>query len=268
MRCRLFRKINIGWANIFILLLAGLYLAGCGGDQPAPQRSTPPPPTSSESSPVQKTTGTASISGTVSFIGDVPKLKTIDMSSIAGCKEQHNTEPKSESLVLGDGNTIANVIVKIKSGLPPNAKYAPPTNSAELDQIGCTYIPHVLVAQVGQTVKFKNSDTALHNVHTLSEKNPAFNKAVNKGGEIARTYDQEEIFLVKCDIHPWMENYVSVVSHPFFSITKSDGKFEIKNLPAGKYTVEVWHERLGEKTQEVEVSDGQSAGRDFTLSKS
>ena len=265
---QLFRKINIDWSNPLMFLLVGLHLAGCGGDQPAPQRSTPPPATSSENTIAQKTTGTASISGTVSFIGEVPKLRTVDMGSVAECKEQHSAGLKSEALVLGDGNTIANVIVKIKSGLPSSAKYDPPTNPAELDQIGCIYTPHVLAVQVGQTVKFKNSDSVIHNVHTLSEKNPAFNKAVNKGGEMDRTYDQEETFFVKCDIHPWMKNYIGVVSHPFFSVTKLDGKFEIKNLPAGKYTVDVWHERLGEKTQEIEVSDGQSAELDFTLSKS
>jgi len=268
MRHQLFRKISIGRAAPLMLLLSGLYLAGCGGDQPAPQRSTPPPPTSSENTRAQETTGTASISGTVSFTGEVPKLRTIDMGSVTECKEQHSTGMKSEALVLGDSNTIANVIVKIKSGLPSNAKYAPPTNPAELDQIGCIYIPHVLAVQVGQTVKFKNSDNVIHNVHTLSEKNPAFNKAVNKGSETEQTYDQEEIFFVKCDIHPWMKNYISVASHPFFSVTKLDGKFEIKNLPAGKYTVGVWHERLGEKTQEIEVSNGQSAELNFALSKS
>ena len=83
-----------------------------------PQRSTPLPPTSSENTTAQDTTGTASISGTVSFTGEVPKLRTVDMGAVTECKEQHSTGMKSEALVLGDRNTIANVIVKIKSGLP------------------------------------------------------------------------------------------------------------------------------------------------------
>ena len=65
-----------------------------------------------------------------------------------------------------------------------------------------------------------------------------------------------------------MKSYISVVSHPFFDVTLSDRKFEIKNLPAGNYVVEVWHERLGDKTQKIKVVNGQSAELDFTLTKS
>ena len=60
----------------------------------------------------------------------------------------------------------------------------------------------------------------------------------------------------------------SVISHPFFHVTQKDGKYQIKDLPAGKYTVEIWHERLGEQTKEIEIVDGQSAKLYFTLSKS
>jgi len=254
------------WLRLFTLLFLCLYFASCGGDQPTPKQ--PKTVTKTTTPAVNKTTGTASISGVVSFSGTVPKLKTVDMGSITECQEQHNSEVVSEALVLGSGNTIGNVVVKIKSGLPANAKYNPPDTSAVLDQIGCIYTPHVLGIQTGQAVKFKNSDKVPHNVHTLSEKNKAFNKAVNKGGEMEQAYDQEEIFFVKCDIHPWMKSYISVVSHPFFYVTQSDGKFEMKNLPAGKYAIEVWHERLGTKTQEIEVSDGQSVALNFTLTKS
>jgi hypothetical protein len=65
-----------------------------------------------------------------------------------------------------------------------------------------------------------------------------------------------DVVKFKCDVHPWMTGYVLVTDNPFFSVTGDDGAFEIKNVPAGKYTVEVWHERLGSQTQEVTVADG------------
>ena len=49
----------------------------------------------------------------------------------------------------------------------------------------------------------------------------------------------------RCDVHGWMRAYANVVTHPFFAVTKDDGSFEIKGLPAGTYTIEAWHERLG-----------------------
>ena len=257
------------WGHALFLLLIATYIIGCGGDQPAPPKRPSTATTSTKPKVVETSaTGTASISGIINFSGTVPKLKTVDMGAVAECKEQHSSDVISEALVLGENNTVGNVVVKIKSGLPSNAKYDPPTAPVEMDQVGCIYTPHVLGVQAGQTVKFKNSDSVPHNVHTLSEKNKAFNKAVNKGGELEMAYDEEETFFVKCDIHPWMKSYVSVISHPFFHVTQKDGKYQIKDLPAGKYTVEIWHERLGEQTKEIEVADGQSVQLDFTLSKS
>ena len=77
------------------------------------------------------------------------------------------------NFLLCPNNTIGNVIVQIKTGLPTDSKYDPPSKPAVLDQIGCIYTPHILAVQTGQTVKFKNSDKVPHNVHTLSEKNNA-----------------------------------------------------------------------------------------------
>ncbi len=71
---------------------------------------------------------------------------------------------------------------------------------------------------------------------------------------VSRVFNQAEIGLpFKCDVHGWMNAYVNVVPHPFFAVTKDDGSFEIKGLPAGSYTLELWHERLGTQTLPVTV---------------
>ena len=56
-----------------------------------------------------------------------------------------------------------------------------------------------------------------------------------------------------------MRAYANVVTNPFFAVTKDDGTFEIKGLPAGTYTIEAWHERLGRQTQSVTISDAAPA---------
>jgi hypothetical protein len=43
---------------------------------------------------------------------------------------------------------------------------------------------------------------------------------------------------------------------PIFAVSDKDGKFVIKNVPPGKYTVEADHRKLGAQTQDVEVKDG------------
>ena len=76
----------------------------------------------------------------------------------------------------------------------------------------------------------------------------------------------EGMFVIKCDVHPWMKAYIEVMSHPFFDVTGTDGKFEIGDLPAGTYEIEIWHEKLGTQSQSVTVADGDTKTLDFTMS--
>ena len=212
--------------------------------------------------------GSGIIRGKVLWDGPIPKIKDVDMGSTPGCLDIHGGNPKSETLVLGNDNSIANILVRIRRGLPTTASYTAPSDVAEVDQYGCVYKPHVLAIQKGQTISYKNSDVVPHNVHTLSEANPAFNKAVNVGGNpIDRTYDAEELFFVKCDIHPWMKCWVHVIDHPFFTVTQEDGQFEIAGLPDGQFELEFWHEKMGTRHQIVSVDSGQLTELEYRFTK-
>jgi hypothetical protein len=50
---------------------------------------------------------------------------------------------------------------------------------------------------------------------------------------------------VTCFIHPWMQGYLIIRDDPYIAISARDGRFEIKNLPAGEWTFRAWHERSG-----------------------
>ena len=76
------------------------------------------------------------------------------------------------------------------------------------------------------------------------------------GPDLTYTFPQPEMFLrFKCDVHSWMFAWVSVFDSPYFSVSDKDGRFVIKNVPPGKYTVEANHRKLGAQTQDVEVAD-------------
>ena len=68
-----------------------------------------------------------------------------------------------------------------------------------------------------------------------------------------------EYFHVKCDVHPWMSAYVAVFDHPFFGTSGADGKWTIKNLPDGDYTLVAWHEKLGTQEKKVSIKGGKPA---------
>jgi hypothetical protein len=111
----------------------------------------------------------------------------------------------------------------------------------------------------------RNGDDTNHNIHFLPKINQELNfTQPRKGMERDITLVAEAPFRVKCDVHPWMGCYVGVFDHPFFDVTGKDGAFEIKNLPAGKYVVEVWHEVFGTLTMDVTVGSGEAKEIGFT----
>jgi plastocyanin len=204
------------------------------------------------------------ISGTIHFTGKTPKRIPIDMGQDPVC----SLAPANltEQYVV-DGDGLENVFVYIKSGLG-NKAYAPPSKPVVMDQKGCRYDPHVNGVMPGQPIEFTNSDNTMHNVHmipTLSTNQAVdVSEAPNGPGE-TRTLSTPELMIpVRCNNHPWMEAFVNVVSNPFYAVSGDGGKFTIKGVPPGTYTVVTDHEKLGEKTTTVTVRPHETATVDVT----
>jgi len=207
------------------------------------------------------------ITGTVKFEGTAPHSRLIHMDADPVCYAVNKGNVHSQAIILGDNNTLKDAFVYIKSGLTVY-KSAQLIGPAVIDQAGCNYNPHVIGVLVGQKVKFLNPDGTLHNVHAMCQINPEFNAAMpDFRKELTVSFDKSEfMFPIRCDVHPWMQAWMAVMPHPFFAVTGPDGKFEIKNVPAGTYTIEAWHEKLDSKTVTVIVKDGMAQRIDFTFS--
>jgi plastocyanin len=249
--------------NPILAALAGAGLLAlsfaCGGaDQPADpaESGAAPAPAAGELTRVDPAIA-ATISGVVKFAGEQPRVRPINMGADEDCKALHDGPVMPDSMVVNDNSTLKYVFVWVKKGLEGKA-FETPKTPGHLDQIGCIYRPHVLGVMVGQTLHVTNSDPTLHNVHPLPRVNLEWNKSQAAGaGPIVETFSKPELMIpVKCNIHPWMRSYISVVEHPFFAVTGDDGEFTIEGLPPGNYTLEAVHERLG--NQEIEVTAGES----------
>lgn len=206
-----------------------------------------------------------SITGTITLDGTAPQRQQIKMSADPQCEAANPGGRLGDIFLVKDGK-IQNVFIYIKEGLG-DQKFDMPSNSPELDQIGCMYTPRVLGVMVGQELIIKNGDPTLHNVHALPEHSKPFNNAMPmKGMTIKRKFTAPEIMVrMKCDVHPWMAAYIGVVSHPFFAVSGEDGTFTIAGVPPGTYTLEAWHEKLGTQTASVTVAEGGAATSDFTF---
>jgi plastocyanin len=171
------------------------------------------------------------------------------------CGALHTEKPFTHFYEVGPNGGLGDVVVALNvTGQSTGASAAP----AVLDQKGCIYIPGISVVQTGQKIVVKNSDPCIHNVHTVSKAgNPEHNDAQMAGGaDLTYTFDKPEQFMTfKCDVHPWMFAWVTIVDSPYYSLTGTDGSFTIKNVPPGKYTITASHRKLGTQTLEVEVKD-------------
>jgi hypothetical protein len=206
------------------------------------------------------------IAGKVAFEGTAPEPEVIDMSAEPTCQEQYPDGATTETVVVNDNGTLANVFVYVKSGLEGKT-FATPSEPVVLDQKACHYTPHILGVQTNQPIIIRNSDAFLHNIHPQPKNSRPFNIGQPKEGmETEKTFSAAEIMIpVGCDVHDWMSAYIGVVDHPYFAVTGSDGSFEIPNLPPGDYTVEAWHEEYGVQEMKVTVGEKASATADFTF---
>ena len=207
----------------------------------------------------------STITGTVTFDGKAPVLRAIAMDAEPVCAKKHSGPVPNEMLVLGNGNTMGNILVWVSKGLPAAKTWPVPTTPVVLDQNGCMYKPHVMGIMVGQAYRILNSDGILHNIHTLPKVNAAFNRGQPPTvKEMTTTFPKPEaIFQVKCDVHPWMSAWIGVFTHPFFSATGTGGKYTISGLDAGTYEITAWHERLGTQTASITVGASDTKTQNF-----
>jgi plastocyanin len=203
------------------------------------------------------TVGSASAStlrGVIRFAGapvEPKKLKvTVDQSV---CGTQKDTE---DLVVMAAGRGLRNAVVSLST--PPLEAKVKPASPVQMDQKQCMFVPRVIVAPVGATIEFLNSDRLLHNLHSVSKDNAVFNRTQPKGRTIPIVFKRPEIVRIDCDLHPWMRAWVVVADHPFYAVTGDGGDFLLENVPPGRYTLRVWHESLGVVERDVTIADGAS----------
>ena len=147
--------------------------------------------------------------------------------------------------------------------------FSPPKEHVRMDQKNLAFRPHVLPVLAGTTVDFLNSDDVLHNVFSPDACAGKFNLGTWPKGQI-KSYTFKEpgcSATLLCNVHPEMEGYVVVLETPYFAVSDKDGSYTIKDVPAGKYTLKVWHEKLKGQPVVVEVPEKGNTTADFEIHK-
>jgi hypothetical protein len=195
------------------------------------------------------------IKGQVTWGGKAPPApEKIDVT-----KDQEHCLSKGDlfkdEFVVGKNGGVKNVFVWLQDANNPKAKL--PIHPAltkfkdkevVMDQPCCKFVPHALALREGQILIGKNSSPIAHNMKWTGEQdvNDGDNKLIPAGAKIEiELKASARPIIVECNIHPWMKAWVRVFNHPYYAVTDADGKFEIKNAPAGKYNLVMWHDGVG-----------------------
>jgi plastocyanin len=244
-----------------------LTIAGCGSKK---EDTSEAPAANAPAGKMVDPATAGEITGTVKLDGAAPKMKNINMAAEPNCAKASGGPVTSEEVVTGDGGTLANVVVYVKTA-PDGYSFPAPAAPAKIEQKGCQYHPHVVAMEVGQNVDVVNDDQTTHNIHPIPMQNREWNESQPPGAApIEKSFPREEIAIpVKCNVHPWMKAYMAVLPNPFFQVTEKDGKFDLKGLPPGTYTLVAWQELYGASDpQTVTIGPKETKDVNFTFKAS
>lgn len=243
-----------------LLILAAALLA-------LPQAAPPPAALSAPAAAEPQDTG-AMLTGNVKIKGEIPRRRKISSNADPKCAAVHGGDGiYSEEVVADPAGNVQWAFVQVKEGLSVD-KIGTPKTPVVVEQKGCRFAPHVTGVMVGQDLMFRNQDPLMHIVHVSPRTNKEFGFSQARiGEERAKQFTAKETIRLFCDVHPWMVAWIIVTDHPYYAVTGADGKYKIRNLPPGKYTIEVWHESYKAVTQEIEVKGRESKTANFVLTE-
>lgn len=166
------------------------------------------------------------------------------------------------TVTVTGGRTNADVVVSL---VAPGLTFAPPPQPVEIDQKGLVFRPHVVAVVRGTTVRFLNNDQEDHNVYSPEG---GYNLGTWPPGQMRdQVFDKPGTYTQLCRIHVDMEAFVVVLDTPYFAVTDSTGRFEIKNVAPGTYTLTTWGRRLKRVERPVTITAGAPVTVDLTLSR-
>ncbi len=159
-----------------------------------------------------------------------------------------------------DYEKLRDFVIYVDASLPATAGKAGTVIQKEV-----SFQPHVLPICVGTTVRWPNEDDIYHNVFSMSETKTFNLEFYHKEKVPAVTFDKAGRVDVFCGIHPHMHCIVLVLPNAYFGKSDVKGRFRIENVPAGKYPIKAWHERLPAQSKEIAVPAEGEVEVDFVL---
>ena len=191
------------------------------------------------------------ITGRVRVAGRIEKLEPL---RVFKNKEFCGTRVPDETFLVGSDGGVKNAVIILRGPHIEGRVRLP--KAIVLDNKKCLFVPHVQVAPVGSEVLLLNSDPILHDFHARLGSETLFNVGLPSWRQVKKRLTRRGIVAIECEVlHTWMSAYIVVTSSPYFAVADERGEFLIEGVPAGRYDLEVWHEKLGRLLSKVTVKE-------------
>lgn len=189
------------------------------------------------------------IKGTATWKGDIPKAEPLKVN--ADTSFCGKTAPSHALQVDPASKGVRFVLVYLENvtqGKAPEKKYWLHMGKSpdRPDSDPCKFEEHVFAFVRTQTIALENFDRVLHNPHGFAADHATF---FNIALPVPKMETDEHFRRVEgaglkyqCEIHVTMNGWMAGFDHPYFAVTDAKGKFEISDVPPGKYKLAAWHE--------------------------
>jgi plastocyanin len=209
-------------------------------------------------------TNGGAVEGNVTFTGPKPPARKViptkDQEFCGGVREV-------EQIQLSPDKGVAQAVVWVKRVAKGKAWEKPATPPA-LTNTNCDFVPYVQAVPLNTEIELINNDSVFHNLHSFLDKATVHNVSLPKNGrQIRRTFPEPGLVRVECDSHSWMKAWVYVADSPYYAVTGKDGRFVIRDLPPGSYTLGAWHDYAGAGEASFMVAPGATVPVNLTLDK-
>jgi plastocyanin len=206
----------------------------------------------------------------VSYVKSNQFLRPVTLCTVllASCQALFASE-LSVTVLQSNGRPLPDAVVDVVPAATPAPLRTVP--KAVIDQRDLMFVPETLIVRTGTEVSFPNSDNVLHQVYSFSTAKRFQLSLYSRSQHAMVTFDKPGLVTVGCNIHDGMFGYIYVTDSPWFGATNDAGIVQIGNLPAGNYTIKIWHSRIKEKpeplNQQISVSENGSITKSIRLTK-
>jgi len=206
------------------------------------------------------------VSGRVVLKGPVPPSRRIAVNRYGpDAQRLHPSGVLEQPIVVGPDKQVQNVLVYVRSGLENQTFDVPPTEET-LTFEGCLLRPPVLGIMIHQRLTVSNKDDFNHTFQISAARNASALSTILPRTSLKHYFTLgEESVLVHCPVHPWEKTRVFVIPHPFFAVTDDAGRYEIRGLPPGRYTLAARQEYCTPQERDCDLKSGEPLSLDLEL---